>query len=187
MEGYDPLHETAVQPFVWAPGWNSNQSLHKFQAEIGGAMRTANGGVRLLDTHAEEPPAAPEPAPAPAAAVDSDSTWLLLPRPVLFGSERLSALSTGIDELLPRAFIAVTPTAAQHLGVSAGDGLRVRGHEAALEVRIDPSLPEGYAAYAHNFPECRDLIPGVRAELERCADWRRTDADLIARSGGAHG
>ena len=38
MEGLNRDQPGALLPYVWSPGWNSNQSLHKFQAEVGGAL-----------------------------------------------------------------------------------------------------------------------------------------------------
>jgi len=43
MEGYYGQMPAALIPFFWAPGWNSAQSLNKFQDEVGGHLR---GGVR---------------------------------------------------------------------------------------------------------------------------------------------
>lgn len=30
--------DSAQMPFVWAPGWNSNQAIHQFQAHVGGEL-----------------------------------------------------------------------------------------------------------------------------------------------------
>jgi NADH-quinone oxidoreductase subunit G len=48
MEGLNRDEPGALMPYVWSPGWNSNQSLHKFQAEVGGPIRGGSAGVRLL-------------------------------------------------------------------------------------------------------------------------------------------
>ena len=39
----------SVVPYVWTPGWNSNQSVFKFQQEVGGPLRGGDPGVRLFD------------------------------------------------------------------------------------------------------------------------------------------
>ena len=49
MEGQLPGADSAHLPYVWSPGWNSNQSVFKFQQEVGGAMLGGDAGVRLLD------------------------------------------------------------------------------------------------------------------------------------------
>ena len=48
MEGLNRSVPGALLPWVWAPGWNSNQSLHKFQTEPGGPLQGGTAGVRLL-------------------------------------------------------------------------------------------------------------------------------------------
>ena len=60
MEGFHGDPPPALIPRFWAPGWNSVQSLNKFQEEVGGPLRGGNPGRRLI-----EPPGAP-PAAGPA-------------------------------------------------------------------------------------------------------------------------
>ena len=63
MEGLNSGEESALLPWVWAPGWNSNQSVHRFQAEVGGPLRGGPAGVRLLAPgQGGAGPAAVEPA-----------------------------------------------------------------------------------------------------------------------------
>ena len=40
---------SALNPGVWAPSWNSNQAVNKFQDEIGGDLHGGDPGVRLFD------------------------------------------------------------------------------------------------------------------------------------------
>src|ERR1019366_7608106 len=42
MEGASLQPPGALQPFFWSPGWNSIQSVNKFQSEIGSALRTGD-------------------------------------------------------------------------------------------------------------------------------------------------
>src|SRR5690606_32717815 len=49
MEGVAPLRDASVFSNPWAPGWNSNQSVFKFQTHTGGPLRQASEGERLLD------------------------------------------------------------------------------------------------------------------------------------------
>ncbi|NLG96005.1 MAG: NADH-quinone oxidoreductase subunit NuoG [Chloroflexi bacterium] len=53
MEGARLQPPPALIPRFWAPGWNSIQSLNKFQAEINGPLVGGNPGRRLI-----EPPGA---------------------------------------------------------------------------------------------------------------------------------
>ena len=49
MEGSPLQPPPALIPRFWAPGWNSIQSLNKFQAEVGGPLRGGDPGKRLIE------------------------------------------------------------------------------------------------------------------------------------------
>ena len=49
MEGTSQQPPAALQPFFWTPGWNSIQSVNKFQTEIGAALEGGDAGVRLIE------------------------------------------------------------------------------------------------------------------------------------------
>ena len=44
-----------LQPFFWAPGWNSIQAVNKFQEEIAGPLRGGDAGVRTIRARREPP------------------------------------------------------------------------------------------------------------------------------------
>ena len=48
MEGYKGIPPGPVVPFFWSPGWNSVQSVTKYQEEVGGSLRNGNSGVKLF-------------------------------------------------------------------------------------------------------------------------------------------
>jgi NADH-quinone oxidoreductase subunit G len=102
-------------PYTWAPGWNSDESLHRFQHEIPGAVESAEPGLRLFD---EQPlgelPDYPRP---PDAYSPEQQRWLLLPLQEVFGSDELSALSPPVAELIPAAYLTLNPADAQRLGL----------------------------------------------------------------------
>ena len=158
----------ALLSYVWAPGWNSNQSLHKFQAEIGGQLRGGSTGVRLLDD-LEVPEA--EPAPLPAPFRRRAGEWLLQARHHVFGSDELSRLSPGPAALTGRACLYLHPEDAAELDVSAGDGVEIDGR--ALEVRIDGSQTPGSAGFSVGYPETLLLSSGRWCTLTRAAQWQR--------------
>ena len=49
MEGYDGQPPAPLISRYWSPGWNSVQSLNKFQQEIGGHLRGGDPGKRLIE------------------------------------------------------------------------------------------------------------------------------------------
>ncbi|QJC34245.1 NADH-quinone oxidoreductase subunit NuoG [Enterobacteriaceae endosymbiont of Donacia cinerea] len=50
MEGnYDSNINCKHIPFLWSPGWNSSQSLHKFQKEIGVSLKYGSTGFKIFE------------------------------------------------------------------------------------------------------------------------------------------
>jgi NADH-quinone oxidoreductase subunit G len=120
-------------PFFWSPGWNSIQSVNKFQSEIGGHLRGGDPGIRLI-----EPSQAPfdfHPQIPPAFQPKSGE-WLILPAFHIFGSEELSASAPAIASLASGAYVAINPADAdQPLPIN----------DAELPVSLRPDVPRGVA------------------------------------------
>ncbi len=94
MEGYAGQPPAPLIPRYWAPGWNSVQSLNKFQQEVGGPLIGGDPGIRLIepkpDGRAEYFTAVPAPA-APGSGISA-------PHHDIFGSEELSIHAPAIAE-----------------------------------------------------------------------------------------
>lgn len=180
MEGLNRDEPGSLLPYVWAPGWNSNQSLHKFQGEVGGAIRGGTGGVRLFDHH--DAPSVGFDSVGPSG-IAAENGFELIPRPRIFGSDELSALSDGVSELVPRAYLEFSPADAAALAIKAGDGVVVNGGAAAFEVRIDPQLRDRCIAYAPGLTGCETLIPRSAVEISKAPDWEPRVDTLIASDG----
>ena len=192
MEGLNRGQPGALLPFVWAPGWNSNQSLHRFQSTTGGdsrgrvPLKGGTAGVRLL-----APAQTPRPVDAatPPAFEPVAGQWQLVPRYRIFGSEELSAVSPGIAELVAPACIEVNSAAARELGVSDGDGVQVGDDLATLRVRINDRIAGGCAGYSAGHHGTWDLRPGSFVSLHRAEEWQGDRPgsgreDLIGSDGG---
>lgn len=119
MEGYPGTPPPPLIPFFWAPGWNSIQSVFRYQQEPGGHLRGGDPGIRLPEQKNKAVPAFFEDIPEPFTPLNNK--WLLLPQHHLFGSDELSAGSPAIRELAPDPCIALSPTDAAQLGMSTGD------------------------------------------------------------------
>lgn len=184
MEGANRGQPGALVPYVWAPGWNSNQSVYKFQQEVAGALSGGDPGVRLVDN----PPAQMDfaqrfRAPAQPRTATSGG-FRLLGVHTIFGSDELSMRSAAIGERGPVPHIVLSPADAERLGVAAGSGLRCVELEAAFEVRIDSALATGNAAICLGLPGARSEVPAQRVELVPDPDYvspRPPDVNLIAR------
>ena len=183
MEGQNlGQQDGATVPYVWTPGWNSNQSVFKFQQEVNGALAGGDPGVRLLspndaaDALAERFREPPPKAAANGALVAARITHT-------FGGDELSAASPPIQERMPTAHAVLNPSDARQLGLSAGDGAKVSGWDASVAVRIDAEVPEGVVALAQGLPDT-PLLTASTATLERDPDYeppRTPQADVIAR------
>ena len=184
MEGLNRDQPAALLPFVWSPGWNSNQSLHKFQSEVGGAIRGGSAGARLLSGQAKQVISASTAAPV---FEPRDNQWQLVSRYRIFGSEELSVHSPGIGELVEDGYLEVNRDAALQLGIQDGDGLNVNdGH--TLEVRVNDSMASGCVGYTVGHTGCENLAASDFVSLQRAPDWQRKRPDIIGSdSGGKHG
>ena len=177
MEGLNRAQPGALLPWVWSPGWNSNQSVHKFQTHTGGPLKGGTAGVRLLQPgQAGRATSSRDTASSvfmPDTGEAQEGHWLLVPRQRIFGSDELSALSPGLAELVEAAFVELNPTDAASLGVTDGDGVDVGENLATLEVRINDSMASGCAGYSTGLDGTADLVPLTHVSLRQAASWRR--------------
>jgi NADH-quinone oxidoreductase subunit G len=99
MEGHEGQPPSSLIPRFWAPGWNSIQSLNKFQDEVGGSLHGGDPGQRLIEPAPGRPKFFDE---VPHAFARRKDEWLIVPLYHIFGSEELSVLSAGIAERAPQ-------------------------------------------------------------------------------------
>ncbi len=146
MEGYPQYPPSPLIPRYWAPGWNSVQALNKFQSEVGGPLRGAPPGVRLLAPAAPaEPPRRLGDVP-PRFEPRSDAFFVIRLHHV-FGSEELSALAPPVARRSPGPYLAVRPDDAERLGLPEGPVavLGLGDSEFVLPVAYRADLPPGVA------------------------------------------
>ncbi|SDD85022.1 NADH dehydrogenase subunit G [Dyadobacter soli] len=152
MEGYRGMPPAPLTPFYWSPGWNSGQSVHKYQSEAGGALRGGDPGVRLsaealhfangLSTH------------IPPAFERQENEMTLVPLPHIFGSDELSVHSPSVESRSPRPYIALNGLDAARLQVAEGDVLQMQigGQVYDLPVIRKDEIPQGLAGLPYNLP-----------------------------------
>ena len=147
MEGYQDQPPSSLTPFFWAPGWNSIQSLNKFQSEIKGPLRGGDPGVRLIEP--SETANGSFFSSVPKSFEARPEEWLLVPLYHIFGSEELSRQAPAVAELAPKPYLAVNSEDAARLQVQAGDQVEVNwaGTAHRLPVAIHPDLPKGIAGF----------------------------------------
>jgi len=156
MEGYQGQPPSPLIPRFWAPGWNSVQSVNKFQDEVDGPLRGGDPGVRLLEPPAKS--AAKYYPQAPAAFAPRQDAFLLIPAYHIFGSEELSLHAQGVAALSPAPYLAMSPDDAGKLGVDEGQPVVVTVEGQLYELPLQlTDLPAGTAAVPA-LPETRGLV-----------------------------
>jgi NADH-quinone oxidoreductase subunit G len=145
MEGYSGKPPSPLIPFFWSPGWNSIQSVNKYQQEPGGALRNESAGTTLFEYKRNGSPVYFKDIPEPF--IVRNEKWLLLPQYHVFGSEELSSYANGISELSPQPYIALSAADADQLGVVDGSLLSIKVFEQTYElpVKTNTAIPDGVA------------------------------------------
>ncbi len=154
----------ALNPFFWSPGWNSIQSVNKYQSEIGGPLRGGDPGIRLIEPEERD---GWKFASVPAGFEADPGSWLLLPCFHIFGSEELSRQAPAISELVPRPYLALNAADAALLGVTSGEPINVRVGNSAYEVPVSlrPDVPQGVALLPAGIPPLNGLSLPARGKL----------------------
>ncbi|MBS1681232.1 MAG: NADH-quinone oxidoreductase subunit NuoG [Bacteroidetes bacterium] len=147
MEGYRGLAPSSMIPFFWSPGWNSVQSVNKYQNEIGASLKGGDPGLRLI-----------EPEPGAVANYFStvpevfqpiaDHFWLVWTHHI-FGSEELSKRSPSVAQRMPQhPYAMINPKDAEQQKVNEGDKIsfEVEKHVYVLMVKLNNTIPSGVAA-----------------------------------------
>ena len=174
----------ALVPYVWTPGWNSNQSLFKFQQEVGGALNGGDPGVRLI----AEGPVSREPEPfrlrGNSTAAEPEGATLVAARlSSVFGGDELSGASAPVLERTPAPYALLNPEDAKRIGVEAGGGVRIDEVDMSVEVRLDEGMQPGVAGILQGVPGA-GVLTTSRVTLAADADFVRRPPgppDLIAR------
>ncbi len=174
---------------LWAPGWNSNQALHKFQQEVGGDWRGAEPPVLLRFAGAAISdylsPAQATESRAPTAGTQ----WQLLPRHEVFGSEELSNWAPAIGARTAPLRLAIDAASARQLQLRDWSSveLHYNGHSQTLYVAVDPSLPPQCAALpVQRAALWLPLDGSARVELRAAERPLPRPTELIAREGAVH-
>ncbi len=149
MEGSSLQPPPPLIPFFWAPGWNSVQSLNRFQEEIAGPLRGGPSGTRILARNGTER-AGIRPV-VPPAFEPRRGERLLVPIYHVFGSEELSRQSPAVASLAPGPYLALTPEDAAAIGEDTAE-VTIGGIDHRLPVRVAPDLPKGVAGVPAGIP-----------------------------------
>ncbi|MEE4359922.1 MAG: NADH-quinone oxidoreductase subunit NuoG [Pseudomonadales bacterium] len=155
MEGASDDAPGALLAGVWAPGWNSNNALTRFQEEVAGHLRGGPAGVRLLRASGTAADGAGDDTPSaspPSASVDDG--LLLVPLHDVFSSDELAARTDAIRDRAAPLRLGLHPDDAQALGLNEGMTVACEGAFAPfhLGLRLDARQARGTLTYVHGAP-----------------------------------
>ena len=138
MEGAQ-AGQDSEQPlaYSWSPGWNSNQSNHKFRDEYRGDTLTAQGGVRCVIAVQKNQWFKWSPQWSKA----DKAKWQLLPLQKVFGSDNLSLHAFPVAQLKVQAQIVMRQAQAQKLNIAAGQLVYCDNNATIFHVVVDPQVP----------------------------------------------
>lgn len=145
MEGFHGQPPSSLIPYFWAPGWNSVQSVNKYQAEVGGSLRDSDPGLRLLEPKTEGAHAYFVGVPERFHHLDNH-LWIVTLHHI-FGSEELSAQAPSMAQRIPQPYVLLNTADAEALGVNAGELLAftIESRSYSLPIRLSNDLPAGLA------------------------------------------
>ena len=164
MEGFKGQPPSALIPRYWSPGWNSVQSLNKFQEEVGGLLKGGSPGRRLIgaadkteSAYIDEIPAAFDPHP---------DEFLTVPLYHIFGTDPLSRMSPAVLERSPAPYLTISEKDAEKLGVDEGQKVQIKLGDYSLSLPAHhSSLPAGTVGLPVGLPTIPAALP-VWSKLE---------------------
>lgn len=157
MEGSRQLPPSSAIPFFWSPGWNSVQSVNKYQEEVGAALRGGDPGLRLLEptkgatvTYFDGVPEAFKP---------SAGHLLIVALHHIFGSDEQSNKSQSVAQRIPKPYVMVNANDAVNLKLKEGGNLNfeVDKHVYSLPVKISADIPTGVGGIPYGLISCSEL------------------------------
>ena len=124
--------------YSWSPGWNSNQSNHKFRDEYRGNELGQQQGVRCID--AKQSPRKWFKWQRDWSS-RSQTQWQILPLQKVFGSDNLSLYAPPIAQLKVQAQIVLSPDDVDRLGFTAGQLIYCDDNPIPLQLAISSNVP----------------------------------------------
>jgi NADH-quinone oxidoreductase subunit G len=153
MEGYRGLPPPSLTPFYWAPGWNSVQSINKYQQEIAGPLRGGNPGLRLIEPQLNGQ-ALKYYTDIPEIFIPlKDHLWMVALHHI-FGSEELSARGKAIATRVRKNYVLINEEDARELNIAAGAILafEVNRQPYHLPVEFSAAIPKGVGGMPYGLP-----------------------------------
>jgi NADH-quinone oxidoreductase subunit G len=157
MEGSRELPPSSAIPFFWSPGWNSVQSVNKYQEEVGAALRGGDPGLRLLQPSANSTVTYYDGVPE--AFKPSAGHLLIVALHHIFGSDEQSNKSKSVAERIPKPYVMVNVGDAEKLKWKEGVNLNfeIDKQVYSLAVKISNDIPTGVGGIPYGLISCSEL------------------------------
>ncbi len=145
MEGTRALPPSSMIPFFWSPGWNSVQSVNKYQEEVGAALRGGDPGLRMFESSAKVDLTFFKDLPEKFQPVENQ-LWIV-PIHHIFGSEELSAKGASVAKRVPEPYVLLNRNNSTELKLNEGDIIEfeIAGQSYKLPVNLSNSIAMGVA------------------------------------------
>jgi NADH-quinone oxidoreductase subunit G len=146
MEGYRGQPPSSLIPFFWSPGWNSVQSVNKYQEEVGGHLKGGDPGLRLIEPDLKREVKYFTSVPEVFQPIE-DHIWMVWTHHI-FGSEELSARSSSVAQRIPKPYVMISTKDAEQWKLQEGQILSfaIDKHLYSLPVKVNSTMPHGVAA-----------------------------------------
>jgi len=153
MEGSRALPPSAMIPFFWSPGWNSVQSVNKYQEEVGAHLRGGDPGIQLFTASPSKVKSYSTEIPSRFKA-EMNKLWVV-PIHHIYGSEELSAMSAAVNSRVPDPYILLNKIDMEKLKLNERDELEfeIDGQVFRLPVQSSNSISAGMAGMPVGLPK----------------------------------
>jgi NADH-quinone oxidoreductase subunit G len=145
MEGYRGQPPSPIIPSFWSPGWNSVQSINKYQIEVGGPLHGGDPGKRIFEKDDSANLKYFETKQNKFRRRENE--YLAIPVYHIFGSEELSSVAEAVKKMIQEQFFWMNPDDAAKIGVKEDDLIQINNNDVSIKlpVKINLKIPEGMA------------------------------------------
>lgn len=152
MEGLRGIPPSSIIPFFWSPGWNSVQSVNKYQEEIGADLKGGNPGVRLIEPNNSN--AVSYFTAVPEIFQPLEGQLWMVPLYHIFGSEELSARAAAVSKRVVKPYVLIHQSNAEKLKLSEGQkvSFEISGQQYSLPVKISTIIKPNVAGFPRGLP-----------------------------------
>lgn len=155
MEGNNKLKNQYI-PFVWSPGWNSIQSLNKYQKKIGEDLLYKETGINILKNKTIKYQKSISWFKNIPSKFNKKKGWHVAPYYHLFGSEEITHFSPTINNMIPKSYIVINNIDAKKLNINKYYNfieLNYLGEIFNLPIRISKKLKNNHIGLPIGLPD----------------------------------